>query len=89
MPGSIGDIVFFPGRDGTFKDTQTATLDSGLYLRDLQAKQQENAAFETKKNDYNSKRTSYDDSIDKYTTREKDLFAKTFSPAVSIPERPT
>ena len=88
LPGSVGDIIFYPAREGVFKDTQTITIDSGFFLRDVMAKRKENEDYEMKKDDYNQKRTKYDDSADKLQKREKDLFSKSFSPSVNMPERP-
>lgn len=74
MPGSIGDIIFFPGKDGPFKETQTIVVDSGIFVRDIMAKRKENADFEVKKNDFNQKKIKYDRNVDKFIKREKDIF---------------
>jgi hypothetical protein len=88
LPGSIGDIIYYPGREGIFKDVQTVTLDSGLFLGDIAAKREENQQFEQKKNDYNQKREKFDGSVDKFKKRESDFMAKSFTPEEKLPERP-
>ena len=34
LPGSFGEVVFFPGMEGPFKETQSITMDSGLLYQD-------------------------------------------------------
>jgi hypothetical protein len=88
LPGSIGDIIYYPGREGPFKETQTVVLDSGLFIQDIMDKRKENQDFEAKKGDYNQKKTKFDEKADKFEKREKDFIAKSFTPEEKLPERP-
>lgn len=88
-PGSLGDAIFFPARDGPFKETQTLVVDSSLFIKQIKEKKQENQQFEQKKGDYNQKREKYDQGVDKEQKREGDVFAKAFTPEEKLPERPS
>jgi hypothetical protein len=87
-PGSMGPALFYPGLDGINKDKQYIAFDSYLAIATFNAKQKEINDFNTVANDYNSKRTTYDNAVTAENTRRGDLMKSTFEPAVALPSRP-
>lgn len=88
VAGSVGTAAFYPKQAGPYSDTQILNVDSLFLVKSVDVKKAENSKYDGIKNDYNGKRTAYDDAVTKENERLKDIFKAAFDPKVPIPTRP-